>query len=101
MNLPQRDGASHKQSTSPTKKVTMKQESTAANSRPKNSAIKTKCSSPLQLKINTIRSKNKPSKENFYKNVNFKPEFYGLNAYCPGMNSQVLEKLLKDMRKSC
>lgn len=75
-----KDDDSIRKSSSLNKKVTRKQTSTDANTRPKVSTERKSIrNSPFQSKINIIRDNTKGAE--FYKKVNFKPESYGINLY--------------------
>ena len=86
---------SHQLSTSPSKRTKRGQESTDTQSKNKASVERRSVSKySLQSQINSIRS-NKKICQNFYRNINFKSELYGLNAYCPGMNDHLLKQLFE------
>lgn len=90
----QKDVSSNKLSTSPTKKKTFNMISSNSNSRNRQRSNLKTCSnlSPLQSKLNTVRSDPEVAAK-FYDKIKFSSRTYGLNAYCPGMNKKILDGL--------
>ena len=81
---------SKRTSNSPSRWMQSNPDATSAQSKPKMSGCKSSSRLHLQSKLNSARDSKKAVDE-FYKKVNFKPEFYGLNVYWPGMNTKFLE----------
>jgi hypothetical protein len=90
---------SHQLSTSPSKRTKRCQESTDTQSKKKVSIERKSISKySLQSQINSIRM-NKKIAQNFYRKINFKSDFYGLNAYCPGMSDNLLKELFETKKQ--